>query len=225
MGLHLKSLNEKSSKGELGFISQPFGCQWGHYYNRQVWTYLLTYLKWTSTFTGTSCCWVTPLEDIFNLRIVEFELLRPWFSLSIGYLQCLEACPATEAVDMKENKKVMELTFTLYIIFIWKEKTKSWNWLSVLYIVIQMCLEHLQRCSLCDLAKLFFISKFRVDVYLVIYFFATPSTKLKLGQQIGGGWLIANHLDQSLWWAEQQPKPFSWAKSALVEFPSSNFTV
>jgi hypothetical protein len=28
-----------------------------------------------------------------------------------------------------------------------------------------------------------------------------------------------------LWWAEQQPKPFSWAKSALVEFPSSNFTV
>jgi len=25
MGLHPKSLNEKSSKGELGFIPQPFG--------------------------------------------------------------------------------------------------------------------------------------------------------------------------------------------------------
>jgi len=34
---------------------------------------------------------------------------------------------------------------------------------------------------------------------LVIYFFATPPIKLKLGQQIGGGLLIANHLDQSLW--------------------------
>jgi hypothetical protein len=33
---------------------------------------------------------------------------------------------------------------------------------------------------------------------LVIYFFATPPIKLKLGQQIGGGLLIANHLDQSL---------------------------
>jgi hypothetical protein len=27
MGLHPKSLNEKSSKGELGFIPQPFGGQ------------------------------------------------------------------------------------------------------------------------------------------------------------------------------------------------------
>jgi hypothetical protein len=33
---------------------------------------------------------------------------------------------------------------------------------------------------------------------LVIYSFATPPIKLKLGQQIGGGLLIANHLDQSL---------------------------
>jgi len=32
---------------------------------------------------------------------------------------------------------------------------------------------------------------------LVIYFFATPPIKLKSGQQIGVGVLIANHLDQS----------------------------
>jgi hypothetical protein len=32
---------------------------------------------------------------------------------------------------------------------------------------------------------------------LVIYFFATPPRKLKLGQQIGGGLLIANHMVQS----------------------------
>jgi hypothetical protein len=34
---------------------------------------------------------------------------------------------------------------------------------------------------------------------LVVHLFATPPIKLKLGQQIGGGLLIANHLDQSLW--------------------------
>jgi hypothetical protein len=32
----------------------------------------------------------------------------------------------------------------------------------------------------------------------LMYSFATPPLKLKLGQQIGGGLLIANHLDQSL---------------------------
>ncbi len=36
---------------------------------------------------------------------------------------------------------------------------------------------------------------------LVIYFSATPPIKLKLGQQII---LIATHLDQSLWWANQK---------------------
>ncbi len=35
---------------------------------------------------------------------------------------------------------------------------------------------------------------------LIIYFSATPTVKLKLGQQIGGEVLIANHLDESLWW-------------------------
>jgi hypothetical protein len=43
---------------------------------------------------------------------------------------------------------------------------------------------------------------------LVIYFFATPPIKLKLGQQICGELLIANHLDQLLWWAIQK----HWAK-------------
>jgi hypothetical protein len=36
---------------------------------------------------------------------------------------------------------------------------------------------------------------------LVIYFFATPPTKFKLGQQIRGGLLTTNHLDQLLRWA------------------------
>jgi hypothetical protein len=39
---------------------------------------------------------------------------------------------------------------------------------------------------------------------LVIYSFATPPIKRKLVEQIGGGLLIANHLDQSLWWANQK---------------------
>jgi hypothetical protein len=39
---------------------------------------------------------------------------------------------------------------------------------------------------------------------LVMYSFATPPIKLKQGQQIAGGLLITNHLDQSLWWANQK---------------------
>jgi hypothetical protein len=52
---------------------------------------------------------------------------------------------------------------------------------------------YLQQCSSCDPAKLFFTSKFSY-----IYSFATPPIKLKLGQQIGGELLIANHFDQSI---------------------------
>jgi hypothetical protein len=33
---------------------------------------------------------------------------------------------------------------------------------------------------------------------IVIYFFATPYIKLKLGQQIGEGLLIADHMGKSL---------------------------
>ncbi len=81
---------------------------------------------------------------------------------------------------------------------------------------------------------------------------ATPPIKLNLGEQIGAGLLIANHLDQSLWWANQkhraavrsyllhsfflqvksvdgpftrEPKPFSWAKPAGLGIFSSNCTV
>ncbi len=39
---------------------------------------------------------------------------------------------------------------------------------------------------------------------LAVYSFATPPIKLKLGQQIGGRLLIANHMDQPLWWVNQK---------------------
>jgi hypothetical protein len=47
---------------------------------------------------------------------------------------------------------------------------------------------HLQRCWVCDPAKIFLASKFSLYP-----FFATLHIKLKLGQQIGRGLLIANH--------------------------------
>jgi hypothetical protein len=78
------------------------------------------------------------------------------------------------------------------------------------------------------------------------------TSKLKLGQHIDGKLLIANHLDELLWWANQkhwaavrsywgaesvsvpftshckvcnyaEPKPFFWAKQAHFDFSSSNF--
>ncbi len=59
-------------------------------------------------------------------------------------------------------------------------------------------LEHLQRCLVCDRAKYF------SHPSIVLYSLAIPPLKLKLGQQIGEGLLIANHLDESLWWANQK---------------------
>jgi hypothetical protein len=49
-------------------------------------------------------------------------------------------------------------------------------------------LEHLQRCSICYPALMFFHPS------LVIGCFATPAIKLKLGQQVSGELLIANHM-------------------------------
>jgi hypothetical protein len=60
-------------------------------------------------------------------------------------------------------------------------------------------LEHLQWCSVCDPAKIFFASKFS---YIL---FCNPTThKTKTGQQIGGGLVIGNHLDRSVWYANQK---------------------
>jgi hypothetical protein len=45
------------------------------------------------------------------------------------------------------------------------------------------------------------------QVYLFTYlpfFFPVPPIKLKLGWQIGGRLVMANHLDQSVWWANQK---------------------
>jgi len=87
------------------------------------------------------------------------------------------------------------LIFTLRIgmktlkVFIEKVRTAHHWFLPV------FALEHLQQCSIYDLRKYF------SHPSLVMYSFATPPIKLKLGQQIGAGLLIANHVDQSIWWA------------------------
>jgi hypothetical protein len=51
---------------------------------------------------------------------------------------------------------------------------------------------------------------------LLMYSFTTPLIKLKLVQQIGGELLIANHLDQSLRWANQ--KHWVAVRSYLLHF-------
>jgi hypothetical protein len=49
---------------------------------------------------------------------------------------------------------------------------------------------------------------------LVIYCFAIPPMKLKLGRQKGWGLLIGNHLDKSSWWTNQ--KHWAAVKSYLL---------
>jgi hypothetical protein len=48
---------------------------------------------------------------------------------------------------------------------------------------------------------------FHIQVEVLLYYFATLPKKLKLWKQIGRGLLIANHLDQLLWWANQKHRP------------------
>jgi hypothetical protein len=54
-------------------------------------------------------------------------------------------------------------------------------------------LEHLHRCSICDLGEIFFTSKFSSVL------FCNPTNKTETGTANRGGRLLrANHLDQSL---------------------------
>jgi len=69
-------------------------------------------------------------------------------------------------------------------------RTNGWKRLS----------EHLQRCSVPDPI----LRKYFSHPSLVIYFFATSPIKPKLWEQIVGGLLIANHLDESLWYSNQK---------------------
>jgi len=63
------------------------------------------------------------------------------------------------------------------------------------------------RCSYSTGAQSMSLPKYFSHPSLVIYFFPTPPIKPKLGQQIGRGLLIVNHLDQSLWSANQKCWP------------------
>jgi len=56
---------------------------------------------------------------------------------------------------------------------------------------------------------------FHIQVLVIYYFFPTPPIKLILRQQIGGGLLIANHLDQSLWCANRR-KQWAAVRSYLL---------
>jgi len=51
--------------------------------------------------------------------------------------------------------------------------------------------------SICSRAQYVICKKYFSHPSLVIYVYATPKIKLKVGHQIGGGLLIANHLEQS----------------------------
>jgi len=57
----------------------------------------------------------------------------------------------------------------------------------------------------CDLAKIFFTFKFS------FLGFSNPIHKTKLGLQIGGRLLISNHVNESLWLANQ-----TWNNSQII---------
>jgi hypothetical protein len=71
-----------------------------------------------------------------------------------------------------------------------------------LYALKALCLDFGPPQSISSDAQFVTMWKYFSHPSFVVYSFATPPRKLKLGQQIGGRLLITNHLDQSLWWAD-----------------------
>jgi hypothetical protein len=71
----------------------------------------------------------------------------------------------------------------------------------------------------CEPAKIFFTSKFSYLLFLNLAY-----VKLKLGQQIGAGLLIANHLDQSLWYNSDHTyyAPFCRCTALLCLLPATS---
>jgi hypothetical protein len=68
------------------------------------------------------------------------------------------------------------------------------------YLYLKIPLEHLQQCSICDVAK----NIFHIQVELSYVLFCNPTHKTKTRDiKKAGRLLIANHLDQSLWWANR----------------------
>jgi hypothetical protein len=65
--------------------------------------------------------------------------------------------------------------------------------------VMEECKSKIQRCSVYDPAKIFFTSKFSHVL------FCNPTHKTEAGAaNRWGGRLIVNHMDESLWWANQK---------------------
>jgi hypothetical protein len=75
--------------------------------------------------------------------------------------------------------------------------------------------KHRWRCWVCDSAKICFT---------LCTFFATSPIKLNSRQQMGGGLLIANHLDQSLWWANQKHSSHIYYRKCAQHNVVSAFT-
>jgi len=80
-------------------------------------------------------------------------------------------------------------------------KWLNWNSLSLISYSVPLCIK--LRASTVVLSMWTCKNIFHIQVELCTVF-ATPPINLNLGQQIDWGLLVANHLDQSLWWANEK---------------------
>jgi hypothetical protein len=81
---------------------------------------------------------------------------------------------------------------------------QTWRWMKVDVFLMHLNFSKYYKYPLLRISSALLIihmvtlQKYFSHPSLVIYFFATPPIKVKLGQQIGRGVWIANHLHQSL---------------------------
>jgi hypothetical protein len=118
----------------------------------------------------------------FNLELLQvLPFPSNWANPSLG--QNGHIAPHTHSINYQwETCRYMPTS----------SKYNLWEWLDWLSYRYSSC------GSVCDPAKEVSCPS------LVVYFFVTQPIELKLGQQIGGAEIIANHLRQSLWWANQK---------------------
>jgi len=80
-------------------------------------------------------------------------------------------------------------------------KWLNWNSLSLISYSVPLCIKLSASTVVLSMWTCKNIFHIQVELFTV---FATPPINLNLGQQIDWGLLVANHLDQSLWWANEK---------------------
>jgi hypothetical protein len=162
--------------------------------------------------------WLGPLFWLLRLRsyIVKLDEEMPTHAGLAHENVCLCICAEFVEAGKGRSKAVhlLEKSVIMWSVFLIGNHNYRSRWFAINSFP-PICIacshtKHRWRCWVCEEAMQISASPAVLsmwpckNMFHIMYFFATSPIKLKSGQQMGGGLLIANHLDQSLCWANQK---------------------